>query len=191
MESLLETFDDEEGDFLFLFRLERFSSFSFFQSLHNLSLMMYSVFFSLSIFLFGEGFATFALPTTFSAGSSGESVALPYSFRSVCLIIWVLYRAYKVWLTMIFLFRIIIWIILWHSRYTFEAFLRYKFSQTTNYNSSTVRFMNRVERGSRIGLHVGMSQSNLENVVLDRRRFYEIHNSKEAPDMFKKGTLPW
>ena len=51
--------------------------------------------------------------------------------------------------------------------------------------------MNRVERGWRIGLHVGMSQSNVENVVLDRRRFYEIHNSKEAPDMFKKGTLPW
>ena len=85
MELLLETFDYEEGDFLFLSRLERFSSFSSFQPLHNLSLMMYSVFFSLSTFLFGEGFATFALPTTFSAGSSGESLALPYSFRSVLL----------------------------------------------------------------------------------------------------------
>ena len=34
--------------------------------------------------------------------------------------------------------------------------------------------MNKVERGWRIGLHVDMNKSNLENAVLDRRRFYEI-----------------
>ena len=49
-----------------------------------------------------------------------------------------------------------------------------KFSQNTNYKKSTVSFTNKVERGWRIGLHVGMSESSLENAVLDRRRFYEI-----------------
>ena len=34
--------------------------------------------------------------------------------------------------------------------------------------------MNKVEREWRIGLHVDMNKSNLENAVLDRRRFYEI-----------------
>ena len=60
-----------------------------------------------------------------------------------------------------------------HSRNTFEAFLRYKFSQITIYNSSTVCFTNTVEKGWRIRLHVGMSESSWENTVLDRRTFYE------------------
>ena len=34
--------------------------------------------------------------------------------------------------------------------------------------------MNKAEREWRIGLHVEMSKSNLENAVLDQRRFYEI-----------------
>ena len=63
------------------------------------------------------------------------------------LIIWVHYRGNKAWLMMILLFRIIIWIILWHSRDTFEAFLRYKFSMNTNYKSSIIYFTNKVERG--------------------------------------------
>ena len=92
------------------------------------------------------------------------------SFFPLCLIIRVHYRGNKVWLTTIFLFRIIIWII-WRNRDTFEAFLRCKFSKNTNYNSLTVRFSNKVGRGWRIGLHVGISKSNLENAVLDRRRF--------------------
>ena len=187
MESLFETFDDQECDFF-----SPFSPWTFFPS--SLPFNFFRIWdwgctlfsfpwlsFFLSTFLFGEGFATFALPTTFSAGSSGESLALPYSFRSVCLIIWVLYRAYKVWLTMIFLFRIIIWIILGYSRDTFEAFLRHKFSQNTNYKSLTVRFTNKVERGWRIGLHVKMSESSLENAVLDRRRFYELKFSSLKP----------
>ena len=60
-----------------------------------------------------------------------------------------------------------------HSRNTFEAFLRYKFSQNTIYKSSTVCFTNTVEKGRRIRLHVGLSESSWENTVLDRRRFYE------------------
>ena len=34
--------------------------------------------------------------------------------------------------------------------------------------------MNKAEREWKIELHVEMSKSNLENAVLDRRRFYEI-----------------
>ena len=37
------------------------------------------------LLLFGEGFEYFALPTTFSAGSSSKSPALPFSFRPVSL----------------------------------------------------------------------------------------------------------
>ena len=42
-----------------------------------------------------------------------------------------------------------------------------KFSQNTNYKSSIVHFMNKVERSWRIGLQVGISESSLENAVLD------------------------
>ena len=34
--------------------------------------------------------------------------------------------------------------------------------------------MSKAEREWRIGLHVEMSKSNLENAVLDQRRFYEM-----------------
>ena len=88
------------------------------------------------------------------------------TFFPHCLIIWVL--------MLIFLFQTIVWIILWHSRRNFEAFLRYKFLQNTNYKSLTFRFTNKVEWTWRIELHVGMSESSLEKAVLDRRRFYEI-----------------
>ena len=77
VESLLETVDDEEGDFLFLFRIERFVLLLFLSISSNselediLSLLFLDLFFCLSTFLFGEGFAYFALPTTYSAGSSG------------------------------------------------------------------------------------------------------------------------
>ena len=64
---------------------------------------------------------------------------------------------------------------------TFEAFLRHKFSQNTNYKSSTVRFPNKVETGWRTGLHVKMSESSLVNAVLDRRRFYEMKFSSLKP----------
>ena len=64
VESLLETVDDEEGDFLFL----SISSDSELEDI--LSLLFLDFFFCLSTFLLGEGFVYFALPTTFSAGSS-------------------------------------------------------------------------------------------------------------------------
>ena len=76
VESLLETVDDEEGDSLFLFYTERFFlllflSISSYCELEDiLSLLFLDFFFCLSTFLLGEGFAYFALPTTFSAGSS-------------------------------------------------------------------------------------------------------------------------
>ena len=50
-----------------------------------LSLLFLDFFFCLSTFLFGEGFVYFASPTTFLGGSSGESPALPLSFRPVSL----------------------------------------------------------------------------------------------------------
>ena len=72
VESLIETVDDEEGDFLFLFFLLLFLSISSNSELEDiLSLLFLDLFFCLSTFLFGEGFAYFALPTTYSAGSSG------------------------------------------------------------------------------------------------------------------------
>ena len=37
-----------------------------------------------------------------------------------------------------------------------------------------MRSINALNRGCRIGLHVGMSEASLENAVLDRRRFFEI-----------------
>ena len=89
VKSLLETSDDEESDFLFLFLPELFFlllflSISWETELENvLCLLFLDFFFCLSIFLFGEGFATFALPTTFLAGSSGEFPGLPLSLRSV------------------------------------------------------------------------------------------------------------
>ena len=86
-----ETFDDEEGDFVFLFRPEHFF-FLFFISVSSysepedvLSLLFLDFFFCLSAFLFGEGFVYFASPTTFLGGSSGEPPALPLSFRPVSL----------------------------------------------------------------------------------------------------------
>ena len=92
VESLLERFDDEEGDFLFFFRPKRFflllflliSSTSELEDV--LSLLFLEFFLCLSTFLFGEGFAYIAVPTTFSGGSSGESPALPLSFRPVSLL---------------------------------------------------------------------------------------------------------
>ena len=84
-----ETFDDEEGDFLFIFRPERFFLLIFLSisseyELEDALCLLYLDFpFCLDTSLYGEGFATFALPTTFSAGSSGESQTLNLSFRSV------------------------------------------------------------------------------------------------------------
>ena len=78
VKSLVEIFDDEEDDFLFLFRPERFflllflSVFSESELEDVLCLLFLDFLFCLSTFLFEESFATFALPTTFSAGSSGE-----------------------------------------------------------------------------------------------------------------------
>ena len=91
VESLLETSHDEEGDFLFLFRLKRFSlllflSISSESELEDVPCLLFrDLLFCLSTFLFREGFGTFALDTSFSAGSSGESPALPLSFRPVSL----------------------------------------------------------------------------------------------------------
>ena len=70
--------------------LSIFSSFFSFQFPQILSLRMYCLlfldfFFCLSTFLFGEGFASFALPSIFSASSSGESPTLTLSFRPVLL----------------------------------------------------------------------------------------------------------
>ena len=110
-----------------------------------LCLLFLDFLFYLSTCLLGEGFAAFTLPTTFAAGSSGESPALT-TFFPPCFIIWVHYRDNKDWLTMIFLFKIIIWIIFWPSRDIFESFWSYKFSQNTNNKSSTVRFTNKAER---------------------------------------------
>ena len=90
VEPLLETIEHEESDFLFLFHPEHF--FFLFLSISSeselddvLCLLFLDFLFCLSTFLFGEGFATFALATTFSAGSSGESQALPLSLRPVSL----------------------------------------------------------------------------------------------------------
>ena len=77
---------------------------------------------------------------------------------------------------LIFLFEIIICIILLHSRDNFEAFLRYNFSQNTNYKSSTVSF----KKEWRAVLHVGISESSLEIAVLDRQDFFDIKWSKAA-----------
>ena len=91
VESLLETFDDEEGDFLFFYRPEPFFLFLFLSissksELENvLCLLFLDIIFCLSIFFIGGGFATFALTTIFSAGSSGESPALPLSIGPVSL----------------------------------------------------------------------------------------------------------
>ena len=84
-ESLVET-DDEEGRFLFLARTDRFFLLLFLSVSSDselediLSLLFLNFFCCLSTFLFG-GFSFFALPTTFSAGSSGESPALPLFFH--------------------------------------------------------------------------------------------------------------
>ena len=86
VESLLETFDYEEGDFLFLFCPERVFlllvlSISSESELEDAFCLLFLGFlFCLSTFLFGVGFAIFASPTTFSAGSSGY-------FSPPCLII--------------------------------------------------------------------------------------------------------
>ena len=114
--SPLQTFDDEERDFLFLFCPENFFLLLFFsissesELEDELCLLFFDFQFCLSTFLFGEVFATFALPTTFSAGSSGEFLALPLSFHPVLLSEFT--TGSKVWLTIIFLFGIIISIIL-------------------------------------------------------------------------------
>ena len=50
----------------------------------------------------------------------------------------------------------------WDSRYNFQVFMRYKFSQNSNYNNSTIRFTNKVERGWRIRLLVEMTKWSLE-----------------------------
>ena len=86
VESLVET-DDEEGRFLFLVHTDCFflllflSVFSDSELEDILSLLFLNFFCCLSTFLFGESFSFFALPTTFSAGSSGESPALPLFFH--------------------------------------------------------------------------------------------------------------
>ena len=167
------------------FALNVFSFFSSFQFLQNLRLRMYSVFFSLTFFFFEyfplwRRFCNFCFTYNLLSWLFRWVSSLTSSFPP-CFISWVHYRGNKVWLTMIFLFRIIIWIILGYSGYTFEAFLRHKFSQNSNYKSSTVRFTNKVERGWRTGLHVKMSESSLENAVLDRRRFYEMKFSSLKP----------
>ena len=83
-----ETFNDEEGDFLFIFRPERFFLLIFLSisseyELEDVLCLLFPDFpFCLNTFLYGEGFAAFALPTTFSAGFSGESQTLHLSFRS-------------------------------------------------------------------------------------------------------------
>ena len=77
--------------------------------------------FCLSIFLIG-GFASFALLTTCSAGSSDESPALPLFSRAVSLSE----------LTAEPLFELFGDIL--------ENFLRYKFSQNTNYKNSIICF---------------------------------------------------
>ena len=157
VKSLVETFDDEEDGFLFLFHPERFFLLLFLSTSSEseledvLCLLFLDFLFCLSTFLFGEGFATFALPTIFSAGSSGESPALP---------IWFPYRENKAWLRMVFLFKIIIWI-------TLEALL--KLSSHINFPrilaarafASLTKY--KVERGWWIELHIGMSQSSLRN----------------------------
>ena len=85
-ESLVET-DDEEGRFLFLVRTDRFFLLLFLSVSSDselediLSLLFLNFFCCLSTFLFGESFSFFALPTTFSAGSSGESPPLPLFFH--------------------------------------------------------------------------------------------------------------
>ena len=85
LESLLETFHNEEGEFLFLFHLERFFfllflSISSESELEDVLCLLFFDFFCLSTFLFGEGFSSFALRITFSGGSLGESPALPLFF---------------------------------------------------------------------------------------------------------------
>lgn len=83
MESLLGTFDDEQGGFIYFFHPEPFFfllflSFSSESELEDvLSLLFLDVFFCLNAFLFREGFPYCALPTPFSAGLSSDSPALP------------------------------------------------------------------------------------------------------------------
>ena len=91
VESLLETFDYEEGEFLFFYRPEPFFLFLFLSISSKseledvLCLLFLDIIFCLSTFFIGGGFATFALPTIFSAGFSDESPALPLSIRPVSL----------------------------------------------------------------------------------------------------------
>ena len=137
--------------FFSFFALSVSFSFSSFQFLQNLSLRMYSVFFSLTFsfvwILFSlEKVLQLLLYLQLCQLALQVSLQL-YFFLSVLSHYDFTTGGNKVWLTTIFLIRIIIWIILWYSRDSFEAFLRYKFSQNTNYKSSTICFTNKVERG--------------------------------------------
>ena len=106
-----ETFDDEEGDFLFIFRPERFFLLIFLSisseyELEDVLCLLFLDFpFCLNTFLYGEGFAAFALPTTFSAGFSVSNFT---SLFPLFLIISVHNRGNKVLLRTTFLFRITI-----------------------------------------------------------------------------------
>ena len=128
VESLLETFHNEEGEFLFLFHLERFFfllflSISSKSELEDVLCLLFFDFFLFEYFPLWRRFFIFCftcnlLRWLFRRVSSFNTFFRPVSLTTVH------YRGNKVWLMMIFLFGIIIWIILLHSRGTFKAFLK-------------------------------------------------------------------
>ena len=112
-----ETFDDEEGDFVFLFRLEHFC-FLFFISVSSYSepedvLISFSLTFSFVWVLFSLEKVFYILLFLQPSQEALQKSLQLYHFFPHCLIIWVHHRENKVWLMLIFLFEIIIWIILW------------------------------------------------------------------------------
>ena len=114
-----ETFDDEEGDFVFLFRPEHFFFFLFF---HFSFLIFWAWGCTQSsfpwLFLLFEYFSLWRRFCIFCFSYNllrrlFRRVSSFTTFFPPCLIIWVNHRENKVWLMLVFLFEIIMLIILW------------------------------------------------------------------------------